>query len=199
MAKINGIYVFVEQEKFDSSVSAMSHPVEQGVDITDHVKPNAKKLSISGEIVGANSASIVSQFESMTKAGSSVRYAGRHTLPNAIIKSFAHDYSNKVMGGCKFTMTIEEVRVASSPYRPGSGRLKAVTKAGTQQKAKNSTANVTYTVKKGDTIWDLVNGQYKSLGLTCNEVMAMNPGAFSRKGDFRTLQIGAVLNLGARK
>lgn len=71
------------------------------------------------------------------------------------------------------------------------------TNAGTQQttSTKSSTA-VYHTVKKGDTVWSLVNEQYKHLGKTVQWVIDNNPDAFSVKGDASTLKIGAKMLMG---
>jgi LysM repeat protein len=73
------------------------------------------------------------------------------------------------------------------------------TNAGTQQVKKNSAKkNVYHTVKRGDTVWSLVNKKYKSLKTTCSWVMKNNPKAFSKKGDASTLKIGAKLLMGKK-
>lgn len=53
-----------------------------------------------------------------------------------------------------------------------------------------------HTVKPGDTIYSLVNGPYRSEGKSCEDIMAANPEAFSKRGDFRTLKVGARLKMG---
>ena len=53
-----------------------------------------------------------------------------------------------------------------------------------------------HAVKAGDTVWSLVNGPYKKYGKSCEEIMAMNPDAFSKPGDFSTLKVGARLKMG---
>ena len=70
------------------------------------------------------------------------------------------------------------------------------TNAGTQQTKGGSQSAVYHTVKKGDTVWALVNGKYKHLGKSCQWVIDKNPSAFSRKGDATTLQIGKRLLMG---
>lgn len=66
----------------------------------------------------------------------------------------------------------------------------------TQQVQNGSGSAVYYTVKKGDTVYNLVNKNYKNLGKTAQWVIDNNPSAFSRKGDAKTLQIGAKLLMG---
>lgn len=70
------------------------------------------------------------------------------------------------------------------------------TNAGTQQISSGTGTAVYHTVKKGDTVWSLVNNKYKYLGKTVSWVIDSNPGAFSKKGDATTLQIGKKLLMG---
>lgn len=72
----------------------------------------------------------------------------------------------------------------------------AKTNAGTQQVKSGSGTAVYHTVKKGDTVWTLVNKKYKHLGKSVSWVINNNPKAFSRKGDATTLQIGKKLLMG---
>lgn len=68
------------------------------------------------------------------------------------------------------------------------------TNAGTQQVTTGSRTAVYHRVKKGDTVWALVN-KYKA-GKSVSWVISNNPSAFSRKGDATTLQIGKKLLMG---
>lgn len=63
--------------------------------------------------------------------------------------------------------------------------------AGTQQVNSSFDKSVFHTVKKGDTVWNLVNVKYKSTNATVAEVIEDNSKAFSRPGDPTSLQIGA--------
>ena len=199
MAKINGLYIFVKDESKTFGVNATEHPVETGVDITDHVKRKAITMSISGEIVGKNASSTMSQLKQMHQNGSPCKYVGRTSLSGCIITDFATSHPNTIWGGCSFTMTLKEIRTASTSYKSTE---KGTTNTGTQQTEDKSTEEWVYhTVKKGDCIWNLVaakNAPYKKYDLSCDEVMKLNPSAFSRKGDFRTLQIGAKIKVGKR-
>lgn len=199
MAKLNGLYIFVSAEDMSYGVEVTEHTVETGIEISDHVKRKGVTLSLTGEIVGKNAASVLSKIKQMHMNGTLCKYAGRTTLSNCLITDFSTGHPNTIWGGCEFTMTLKEIRTASTSYKKTKNDTK---KSGTQQTKKNSKETFVYhTVKKGDTIWDLVaapNAPYKKYGLSCNDVMKMNPGAFSRAGDFRTLQIGEKLVIGVR-
>ena len=54
MALINDIYIFVESEDVARETSISSHPVEEGIDLTDHVRQSPLVLSLSGELVGSD-------------------------------------------------------------------------------------------------------------------------------------------------
>ena len=50
MALINNNYVFVESESVNCDVESTSHPVEKGVELTDHIRRKPTTISISGKI-----------------------------------------------------------------------------------------------------------------------------------------------------
>ena len=203
MAKINGLYIFVIDESKTFGVDATEHPVETGVDITDHVKRKAVEMSITGEIVGDDAASTMSRLKQMHQNGTLCKYVGRTTLSNCIITDFSTSHPHTIWGGCEFSMTLKEIRTASTSYKKVTGNAtSAPKKTGTQQVKKESKVEYVYhTVKKGDAVWALVaasNAPYKKYGFSCDDVMKLNPGAFSRKNDFRTLQIGKKIIVGKR-
>ena len=68
--------------------------------------------------------------------------------------------------------------------------------SGTKQVSTGKGKAVYHTVKKGNTIYNLVNKNYKSLGKSVSWVISNNPKAFSRKNDPKTLKIGAKLLMG---
>ena len=49
-----------------------------------------------------------------------------------------------------------------------------------------------YTVKKGDTLWDISRKYYGS-GYSWRKLLDANPNCLSRPGDVRTLRIGYVM------
>ena len=210
MSTLNGLYIFVSDEQKSYSVNVTEHPVEKGIDVTDHVKNNGVTLNLTGEIVGKNADSVLSKIRKMQTSGTLCNYSGRTILSNCLIVEFSTSHPNTIWGGCEFSMTLKEIRTASTSYKTGK-KTKTTKKTGTQQKTpKSKVVDVYHTVKKGDTVWALVassKAPYKNLnrpainGTTysaCDWVMAKNPNAFSRKNDFGTLQIGKKLIVGQR-
>ena len=81
--------------------------------------------------------------------------------------------------------------VVSSIYSdPANGGLQLVSIGAGEE--------IYHTVKKGDTIYNLVNKSYKYLNTTVSTVIKNNPNCFSKPGDAKTLIIGSRLYMGAK-
>lgn len=162
MALINNIYVFVETEDIQRGVNVSSHPVEQGLNVSDNAKPEPKIIKIKGEIVGAKASNNLAALEKLHQKGSYVKYVGRNILSNAVITSFNTSHPNTIWGGCSFDMEIKEIRIAKSPVVVKTAKK---TKGGTKQVTQKSKAKAvakarTYTVKRGDTLWAIAKKYY---------------------------------------
>lgn len=215
MSFINDIYIFVEDEEYTSDMNTSTHPVEQGFDITDTVKQNPPELSLSGAIIDYSAgnkdykaADVLSRVEALKNAGSLVKYNGRRAMDNMQITSFTTGHNHEIWGGATFSMVLKSCRIVQNAYvAPKESPAKD---GGNKQTDKGENEEVWYTVKKGDCVAALVaepKAPYKNLKRegaksgywgACNWVMDKNPKAFSRKGDFRTLQIGKKILLGTR-
>lgn len=223
--KYGSWYIHVVDESTAKDVDVSSHSVENGIDISDTVKRKAATLSLSGSIVDfpltfpnekpnikrrywVKAADVISAIELAKNKGVPVSYQGRNVFYNMLITSFSTSHPNTIMGGCEFSMELKEVRIAKNSYvAPKDDEVKD---GGTQQVDKGEREEVWYTVKKGDCVSALVAepyAPYKNLKRegaasgywgACNWVMDKNQSAFSRKGDFRTLQIGKKIILGTR-
>ena len=206
MALINNIYVHVVDEQVSRNISSTDHPAEKGIDITDNIKRQPVSLSISGKIVDTDelkSNEILTKLYNLQNSGSLITYSGRNLLKNMQIQSFSstHLYTNA--GGLDFDMELKEVRIAQNSYvannNDNKGKVKNEEKAGTQQINKGNGNAIYHVVKKGDTVYNLVNTNYKELGSSVQWVIDNNVNAFSKKGDPTTLKIGVKLLMGYRE
>lgn len=205
MALINNIYVHTIDEKVSRNINSTDHPTEKGIDITDNIKRQPIVLSISGKIVDTDefkSHEILTKLYNLQNNGSLITYSGRNILKNMQIQSFSSSHLYTNAGGLDFDMELKEVRIAQNSYNiedKNRGKTKNDEKAGTHQINKGDGNAIYHSVKKGDTIYNLVNINYKDLGSSVKWVIDNNTNAFSRKGDPTTLKIGARLLMGYRE
>lgn len=165
MALLNGIYLFVESEDASREITASTHPVEEGIDLTDNVRRSPLALSLSGEIVGEDYEDDVAQIERMQKSGELVGYVGVNLVSDLVISTFSTSHAGSIRGGCRFSMELKEIRIASSPFRAGSGNggEQQVEEAPAPEAAEP--APRTHTVKSGDTLSGIAKSYYGNASL----------------------------------
>ena len=140
MAILNGLYIHVVRESASREVQATSHPVEDGLPLTDTVKAKALSIKLSGKIVdydAIQASQVIAKIKSWQESGSLITFRGRNIASNMQIRSFDADYPNTVSGGADFSMVLEQVRIAKSSY---------ATKRGTTEKEEAAKKNVALTV-----------------------------------------------------
>lgn len=160
MALINDVYVFIKSEDVSRETTASSHPVEEGIDLTDHVKRSPLVLSLSGEIVGADHENSIAELEQLQKTGELVEYVGVNVLSDALITKFTTSHDGTIRGGCSFSAEIKEIRIAASPFTAGSGNIAAQQIEEAPTPAAQIPSARTHTVKAGDTLWKLAQSYY---------------------------------------
>lgn len=189
MALINDIYVFVKSEDVSREVTASSHPVEEGIGLTDHVRRSPLVLSLSGEIVGADYEDGIAEIEQLQKAGTLVEYVGVNVLSDALITKFATSHDGTIRGGCSFTAEIREVRIAASPFTAGSGNSATQQVEEAPAPAAQGAPPKTHKVRTGDTLWKLAQSYYGN-GAAFPQIFEANR---DKLPDASTIRDGQVL------
>lgn len=209
MALLNNIYVFCEQESVDYSGESTSHPVEKGIELTDHYRRSPIELSISGKIVDnkkEKAKDILSKLIKLKNEGSLIKYVGCISLGNMQIQSISVTSAYTNWGGYDVDLSLKEIRVAKSAYDAAKSAQLSKKAAQSAQTKKGDNSKVWHVVKKGECVWSLViSGPYKNLKPSysrpmdkCDWVRDQNPNAFSRPKDYKTLKIGYRLYVGYR-
>lgn len=117
---------------------------------------------------------------------------GKSTCKVTIINTNKHPYHLISNDGGKVYGWVDKANVQTK----SSTTTKATTSKSTKQVSSGDNKAVYHTVKKGNTVWGLVNNNYKSLGKSVQWVIDNNPKCFSKKGDPTTLIVGSKLLMG---
>lgn len=131
-----------ESESYSSSVT--SNPVEEGADMNDHVNNAAGTLSISGVIIGGDTA--VEALKEMRESRDILTYTGVTRMTNLVFTSlkFQRTYKNKE--GASFSATLQQVKITSAEYVPMDSEKPMTSqdagKSSNQQLAKTSNAGM---------------------------------------------------------
>lgn len=190
MALINDTYIFVLSEDVTQEFQATSHPVEEGIDLTDHIKRSPLSLDIAGEMVGSDYVEDFEYLSGLARDGEIIEYVGLHTLSDAVITKITSTGSAEIHGGISFAMQIKEIRIAASPYVEGSG-------SGGEQQIEEAPVpateapSKTHTVKSGDTLWGIAKSYYGN-GSQFPAIFNANRDKLS---DPNKIQVGQVLTI----
>lgn len=148
MAKLDNHIITVESESPGFEVDITKQPIERGLDVTDHVQPKPRTLDLSGRVVGPNAAKIQAYIVKAMENGQIVSYAGRMAF-TGLIASFSSPRDYKIADGFTFSMSLMEVRIATSSFvaqlpTPIKVQSAQVVTAGVKQtKAKAKTTKAT--------------------------------------------------------
>lgn len=131
-----------ESESYSSSVTA--NPIEAGAELNDHVNNSSGTLSISGTIIGGESA--INSLKAMRDSRDIVTYTGVTRMADLVITSLKFDRSYKNQNGASFSATLKQVQLTTAEYVP-LGEYQSMTgqdsgKSGNAQLAKTTNAGV---------------------------------------------------------
>lgn len=187
MAKLGKYNLFVLSESPQFSVQTTSYPVEKGISLTDHVQPEPESLQIEVFLSGVGYQKTLDQLKNSMYKGEMMNYAGRFILRNVIIENISSNADKSAKNGIPITMTLKQIRVATTPYVKPNPQTKPPTNAGKKQPTPKKPRNAVYhVIKKGDTYWALA----KKYGTTVANLRRLNPGVNERK-----LKIGSKIRV----
>lgn len=158
MALINGMYVLVETEDPKFEVEVTDQPVEDGIDISDHVQRKPHTMDITGVIVGDDAAQIREKIKAIAEKGELVEFQGRNLFSGRIV-SFATSHTHRIANGFAFSLSMKEIRTAKSSYvetlpAPIRAQAAPVVSAGRKQTKKKKAGKSPEKVKfKAGTPW----------------------------------------------
>ena len=134
----------VEKESESYSSTVTSNPIEAGAEINDHVNNASGTLSISGVIIGGNSA--INALKAMRASRDIITYIGVTRMSNLVFTSLKFDRTSKNSNGASFSATLKQVQISSAEYVPMDGELPMTSqddgKSDDQQLAKTANAGL---------------------------------------------------------
>ena len=135
----------VEKESESYSSSITSNPVEDGADINDHVNNAQGQLSISGTIIGGDSA--IRKLKQMRESRDILTYIGVTRMTGLVITSLKFDRSYKNKNGAAFSLTLKQIRTTTSDYVSMDGEQSMTS----QDAGKSNNAQLAKTMNAGMT------------------------------------------------
>lgn len=181
MATLDGHEITVLTENPVYSVNITQHPVEQGIDLTDHVERMPTTLQLTGEIHGEDAAHKRKLFIDAMNVGYRMNYVGRNSFHQVVISSFTSEHDYKIANGMRFTMTLQEIRMADPSFAE-------LYNAGLQQLANQPPPGTPrqHTMKRGETMYSIA----PKYGTSWQTIVRLNPGVDPKK-----LQIGQNIRI----
>lgn len=189
MAILGGYQIHVVLEQPEYSVNVTQYPVEDDIDLTDHIERLPTVMTITGEIVGPEAADIREKLKEAMFSGQRLDYIGRNAFRQVVISSLNTEHDYRVSNGFRFTMTLQQVRIAKPSYAPFLNdpvmlaQVKPTTSAGRQQLANQPPSGTpqSHTIRRGETFYSIA----PKYGTTWQTLLSLNPGV-----DPKRLQIG---------
>jgi len=184
-------------EDWDVPGDLPSQPVEDGMDLTDHVTVGATTLSLTGKLVRPTPErvqALIDRIETWKAAGTRLQYQGSKIVQNVAIKEFRYSKDSKIRNGYNFSMTLTQIRVGKPSYvkTTAPAATKPVTTSGQKQTANTNTKEKYHVVKKGDTYWSLA----KKYGTTVKQLREWNRYPDTKIPVGVKLRVGGSDNIG---
>ncbi len=133
----------IEKESESYSSSVTSNPIESGGEINDHVNNAAGTLSISGTIIGGESA--INMLKAMRDSRAIMTYTGVTRMSNLVFTSLKFDRGYKNSKGASFSAAFKQVQITTAGYVSMDGNEPMTS----QDSGKSSDAQLSKTTNTG--------------------------------------------------
>lgn len=149
-AKLGDIeFTVIEDENPTDSVEITDNPVENGQDVSDHVKQEASIINIQGQMIGDDAADKLRMLREHMNNGELLTYVGRNIYSNMAIKNINRNHGVQIRNGFAFNITLKQVRIANSKEvdikvnlsKKAATKVKSKTNNGKQQPKKKTTSS----------------------------------------------------------
>lgn len=111
------VFDVVQEESIGQQAEVPDNAVEDGRQISDHVKRRPLTLSITAVLTGSNWRQRRQRLQEMYDSDELARYVGREIHENMVIQTLSPDYSNAVANGVILKIVLQQVQVARVEIR----------------------------------------------------------------------------------
>ncbi len=134
------------------SSTTTDHALEDGEQVTDHMKSNPTTISLTGIILDDTEEKVL-KLRNYREKGVTIDFDYMTALKHVVITDFSRDYEAKIKDGYAFTMTLKQIKVAKvakfvTVSIPVKKQTKPVTKKGRQQTKKTQKSSSKTTKQK---------------------------------------------------
>lgn len=168
----------VEDEKPRDMVTITDHQVENGQDVSDHIKQESSIIDIVGVIVGDDAADTLSKLQKHQKEGKLSTYIGRNIYQSMAIQTIDRNHGKQIRNGFAYNITLKQVRVSTAkeveikvvnpvtrqPSPKTATQVKAKTNNGKQQVKAKPISNTTSLVPVNTSDISMVRDPFKNIG-----------------------------------
>lgn len=107
-------------EEITLNADVTERPVEQGEDISDHMKTKPYEVKLAGSMHKDDADSKISRIEALQKDAELVEYIGKRRLKDMVVTSFSTRQNKHNLRGYDWTISLQSVKIA----KPKSAKQK---------------------------------------------------------------------------
>lgn len=156
MPQLGDVFIdTVYEENPEKQVKSTDHPVEEGVNVTDHIEKKPFKFEIEGVIIGNDAEVRKRRLEQYMNSGERLKYVYRNAFSGLIIEKFEATYDVEVVNGFKYSMSLKQIIVSKPSIlvklpKELQPQVAKKSNKGRQQPSGQNKPKKIYTVKSGD-------------------------------------------------
>ena len=169
MAVLGTYKIHVTSEDEPNSASIPTHPVEDGVDIADHVIIEAQEVSLEGQITGADYKQVKQALLNARNKGERLSYVGKNTYRNMMIESIDFSSDESIANGEYFSAKLKKINVAGQ-LTISQPKPTTQTVDNGRKQTQNPPSERYHIIVKGNTYW----GLSQKYGTSVSQLQAWN-------------------------
>ena len=138
MARLGDLDIFVTEENPSFGNYMTDQPIEDGTEITDHVRNEPNTLQVRGKVTGEDAGERFNQLREMRRERQPHLYVGRNYINRMVIEGLDTEHDNNIANGFRFTLRLKQVTISKpSPVKelpvPERSQAKEVENKGREQ------------------------------------------------------------------